>query len=106
MMEHTATITIGLDTPIQYLTPRQLFQMQAEWMGTNSEPLPKNDTRGWYVNSVKELAAILGTSPSTVYRMKKDGLLDDAISQYGKWTMIDVNKVIETFRLSRRNARG
>jgi hypothetical protein len=34
--------------------------------------------------------------------MKAAGLLDDCISQYGRWMMIDVEKVLEKFKLSNR----
>lgn len=95
------TYEIGLDTPIHMLTPRQLFEMQSQWMAERM-PAQKSETKHWYVNSMDELAKILGTSVSTLYRMKSDGLLDDAISQYGKWYVINVDMVIDRFRLSNR----
>ncbi len=108
-MAAVATFEIGLDTPIHLLTPRQLFEMQTEWMenvGRKEPPKPNGENgQRWYVNSIKELAEILGTSESTIYRMKSDGLLDTAISQYGRWMIIDVDKVIEIFRLSNRRKR-
>lgn len=105
-MAAVGTFEIGLDTPIHLLTPRQLFEMQSEWM--SKLPQPKQESRNderWYVNSIGQLAEILGTSESTVYRMKAEGLLDDAISQYGRWMIIDVNKVIDIFKLSNRRKR-
>lgn len=102
-MENVGTFKIGLDTPIHMLTPRQLFEMMGEWQAKTkqSEEKPKRPER-WYVNSVGKLAEILGTSESTVYRMKANGVLDDCISQYGRWMMIDVDKVFEKFKLSNR----
>lgn len=111
-MDKTATLTIGLDTPISLLTPRQLFEMMNEWQATQPKAADETQHRArtekWYARSVAEMAEILGTSPSTVYRMKADGLLDDCISQFGKWMMIDVEKVIEKFKLSnhRKRRRG
>lgn len=99
-MMMTATYEIGLDTPIGMLTPRQLFEMQREWFGDDGREKDSDTPSRWIVNSVEELAEILGTSSSTVYRMKRQGLLNEAISQYGKWMCIDVNKVIDLFRLS------
>lgn len=110
MMEASVTVAINLDTPIHMLTPRQLFAMAQVWQQSNQpesssqQAQPQKQER-WYVNTVKELADILGTSESTVYRMKADGVLDDAISQYGRWMYIDVNKVLEIFRLSNRRKR-
>lgn len=102
-MENVGTFTIGLDTPIHLLTPRQLFEMLGEWQAKTKqvEEKPQKPER-WYANSIGELAEILGTSESTVYRMKANGVLDDCISQYGRWMMIDVNKVFEKFNLSNR----
>ena len=104
-MENVGTYVIGLDTPINLLTPRQLFEMmgdcQAKTNQKQSEETPQRPER-WYVNSIGELAKILGTSESTVYRMKSSGVLDDCISQYGRWMLIDVDKVFEKFKLSNR----
>lgn len=103
-MAEIGTYEIGLDTPIHMLTPRQLFAMQTEWLAAHTPKVEKevSESKGWYVNSMADLAEILGTSQSTVYRMKAEGLLDDAISQYGKWVCIDVNTVLEKFKLSNR----
>lgn len=102
MSATVATYEIGLDTPIHMLTPRQLFSMQADWLRENAPQMAtcKETKDRWYVNSIQELATILGTSKSTVSRMKASGKLDDAISQCGRWMCIDVNKVIEIYRLS------
>ena len=106
-METVGTYTIGLDTPIHMLTPRQLFEMQAEWMSKYQTEQPQSEAKSerWYVNSIEDLAKVLGTSPSTIYRMKREGLLDEAISQCGRWMCINVDKVIEKFRLSNRGKR-
>lgn len=106
-MAAVGTFEIGLDTPIHLLTPRQLFEMQMEWMSKlpKAESTEEAKPKRWYVNSIGELAKILGTSESTVYRMKSDGLLDTAISQFGRWMWIDVDKVLEIFRLSNRKRR-
>lgn len=104
-MENVGTFVIGLDTPINLLTPRQLFEMMSDWQtktGVRREEEKKQRPERWYVNSIGELAKILGTSESTVYRMKASGALDDCISQYGRWMMIDVDKVLEKFKLSNR----
>lgn len=103
----TATIEIGLDTPINLLTPRQFFSLQKDWIEKEAEKIAESKIQSqrpekWYVNKIADLAKILKTSNTTIYRMKADGLLDEAISQYGRWMMIDVNKVLDIFRLSNR----
>jgi hypothetical protein len=102
----TTTTQIGLDSPIGLMTPRQLFQMQEQWLLQRFPNIfnKSEDSSRWFVNSISDLADILGTSKTTLYGMKQQGLLDDAISQYGRWQVIDVNKVIEIFKLSKRNA--
>lgn len=106
IMAYTTTIDIGLDTPIHLLTPRQLFEMQREWLAgfptENNAPTEKR----WLVNSAEELAEILGTSRATIYRMKATGALDGCISQYGRWIVFDVNKVLELHKLSHRKKRN
>lgn len=104
-MAQTATYEIGLDTPIHMLTPRQLFEMQAGWQASHAPAVaPQQECKQdrWFVNKIGDLAEILGTSKSTIHRMKSSGLLDDAISQFGHWMTIDVNKVIDILKLSKR----
>lgn len=102
-MQMVGTYEIGLDTPINMLTPRQLFEMLNEWQGSQpKQETPTDTSKKWYVNSMDELAEILGTSDTTLYRMKSQGLLDECISQFGRWMIIDVNMVVEKFKLSNR----
>lgn len=76
-----------LDTPIAQMTPRQL-------MGV----LNLNTERRRFVSTLKELAEVLGASYTTVWRMSRDGLLGDAVTRYGKWVRIDVDRVLENLR--------
>lgn len=103
MNDAIGTYTIGLDTPIHMLTPRQLFGMMEEWQANSPKMEDKTpQTQKWYAKSMGELAENLGVSEATVYRMKSQGLLDDCISQYGRWVLVDMEKVIEKFKLSNR----
>lgn len=103
-MSAVETYTISLDTPISMLTPRQLFRMLADWQNERKPKEEEKDkaTERWYAHSIPELAEALHTSVSTIYRMKSAGLLDDCISQCGRWMMIDVDAVLEKFKLSNR----
>lgn len=98
---------IGLDTQIFMLTPRQLFEMQAEWLKQHAPEPPQksNGKERWYTNSVEELCGLLGISKGTFYKMKREGVLNDAISQYGHWMVIDVHRVLEKFKLSNKKRR-
>lgn len=107
----TISVDINLDTPIYQLTPRQFFQMQQEFMAMQEpkvedkkEEKPSRADVPKYLNSIDDLAKFLGCSKSTIYNMKSEGVLDDAISQYGRWMVFDVEKIIEKFKLSNRYA--
>lgn len=79
-----------LDTPVRDLTAGQLMDM----MGGMRKP--------WMVHSLKELAAAIDASYTTVWRMKKSGIIDPAISQFGRWCIIDVWQVLDILRLAKR----
>lgn len=105
----TISVDINLDTPIYQLTPRQLFQMQQEYMAMQEPKVEKKKEEvkagvPKYLNSIDDLAKFLGCSKSTIYNMKSEGVLDDAISQYGRWMVFDVEKIIEKFKLSNKYA--
>ena len=51
MSQQVGTYTIGLDTPIHLLTPRQLFEMQKEWMSSEHPQAETGTPRKWYVYS-------------------------------------------------------
>lgn len=87
-------MTDPFDLPLSDMTAGQLMGI------IGSAP------KRWVVNSYDELASILGTSRSTIYRMRAEGLLDEAVSQYGKWIVIDVSVVLDKFRLSNRFKTG
>lgn len=100
------SIEITLDTPIYHLTPRQLFDMQKEYMAMQEkEEKPKPEQTPRYINNVEELAKVLGTSKSTIWKMKSEGLLDGAYSQHGKWIVFDTEKIIEKFRVTNKSKR-
>ena len=105
----TISVDINLDTPIYQLTPRQLFQMQQEYMAMQEPKVEKKKEEvkagvPKYLNAIDDLAKFLGCSKSTIYNMKSEGVLDDAISQYGRWMVFDVEKIIEKFKLSNKYA--
>ncbi len=51
-----------------------------------------------YEYGLKGLARILGCSRSTASKIKKSGILDDAISQNGNIIVIDIQKALELFK--------
>lgn len=106
MISNIITQNITLDTPIMMLTPRQLFDMQREWMANNATESEKAEPpKARYAKTMDELAEALGTSVATCYRMKASGILDEAISQFGRWSIVDIDKAIELMRISNRRGR-
>lgn len=98
----TTNFEIGLDTPVAMLTIGQLLEIQRQFIEEQVASMTSNKTEGnelpKYVNSMTELAEILGCSVSTLYRMKADGKFDGCISQCGKWQMIDVPAILEKYK--------
>ena len=108
MLEHYSsadmeTITIGLDTPIAALTPRQLFAMIDEWLGEKTKPAEQSTVKDEkrLAKGERELAKALGISPTTVYKLKKDGTLDGTYSQLGNTSIYDINEVLEVTKKSK-----
>lgn len=102
----TISVDINLDTPIYQLTPRQLFEMQKEYMAlVEPKEEPKSSEYPRYINNVEELAKFLGTSKSYIYKMKSEGLLDGTFSQHGKWIVFDVDAIIEKFKENPKRCR-
>lgn len=67
-----------------------------------AEEIPKDDYPGipTLVTGIKELARVLGISPSTIVRLKASGEIDDCIFQSGKTVIFDTHKVLDKLRLS------
>jgi DNA-binding XRE family transcriptional regulator len=88
-----------LDTPLGAVTARQLLQMIEHHFADyfkQQEPT-KNDKR--YVSTYTELAKVLGVSRSTIYRLDKEHLLDEAITYVrGGIKVIDIEKAVDIWQ--------
>ena len=47
------------------------------------------------------LASLLGCSDTTAWRIKKSGVIDSAIHQYGKTMMFETQKVLDIMKKTR-----
>lgn len=54
-----------------------------------------------WANSLKELAEVLHVHPSTIQRWKKQGMLDEALYQYGHTVQADIDKARELMKVSK-----
>ena len=67
---------------------------------TESTPNKKN-----LVYGLSGLSDLLGCSPSTAYRIKKSGIINEALHQVGKVIVIDADLVLELLKISKRKIR-
>ena len=88
-----------------------LFQMTGEeFLQLNElarhDAAPAAEPQKTYAHGIGELAGVLGCSESTIYSLKKQGALDDAIvSNIGRKILFDVGKARALADEYQKNAR-
>lgn len=91
-MDSKTTITSLLAKPIWQMTGEEFLQLN----GLNKEGVAQDSERKenvQYAYGISELSQKIGCCQSTVYALKKDGVLDEAIvSQIGRRIIFDVDK--------------
>lgn len=65
-----------------------------------SEAKPKN-----LVHGIKGIADIFGCSIPTANRIKKSGIIDNAISQHERTIVVDVDKALQLVAESKKNGK-
>lgn len=98
---------------INFLLEKPLWQMSGEefcqltrYANSCNEEAPTKKERV-YARGVQELANQLGCCQSTIYSMKKEGVLDKAIvSRIGKKIIFDVEKAQELAINFKRDGHG
>lgn len=97
-----------LEKPLWQMTGEEFLQLNELTRG-GSNPQQENNETKVYAHGINELASKLGCCQSTVYSLKKLGILDDAIvSQIGKRIVFDVHKardLADEYQKSQREAR-
>ena len=97
-----------LDKPLWQMTGEEFLQLN-EMTRNNSSHSKEDSAPKLYAHGINELASKLGCCQSTVYSLKKLGILDSAIvSQIGKRIVFDVNKariLADEYQKSQREAR-
>ncbi len=84
-----------LEKPLWQMTGEEFLQLNELTRGSLN-PTTENNEPKLYAHGVNELATMLGCCQSTVYALKKIGVLDKAIvSQIGKRIIFDVHKARE-----------
>ena len=97
-----------LEKPIWQMTGEEFLQLNELTRSSSNSQQEKNETKV-YAHGINELAYMLGCCQSTVYSLKKLGILDDAIvSQIGKRIIFDVHKarvLADEYQKSQRDSR-
>ena len=66
-----------------------------------ANPAPPAEEVPKYVYGLGGLASLLGCSDTTAWRIKKSGIIDSAIHQYGKTMMFETQKVLDIMKKTR-----
>ena len=97
-----------LGKPLWQMTGEEFLQLNELTRSSSNSQQENNETKV-YAHGINELASKLGCCQSTVYALKKLGILDNAIvSQIGKRIVFDVHKARELadeYQKSQREAR-
>lgn len=75
-------------------SPKQSIDNQT----STSNPTATGALENKYVYGIRGIANLLDCSISTANRIKKTGVLDDAIIQRGRTIMVDVEKALELLK--------
>lgn len=67
---------------------------------TEAETKPKN-----LVHGIKGIAEIFGCSIPTANRIKKSGVIDDAISQHNRTIVVDADKALKLVAEAKKNGK-
>lgn len=97
-----------LQTPVWKMTGEQLAFLMSNLSlltdkSTNqkeAEAKPKNRVFG-----IKGIASIFGCSVPTANRIKRSGIIDDAISQHKRTIVVDVDKALELAAKAKKNGK-
>jgi len=97
-----------LEKPLWQMTGEEFLQLNELTRSSSNSQQENNETKV-YAHGINELATKLGCCQSTVYSLKKLGILDSAIvSQIGKRIVFDVHRARELadeYQKSQREAR-
>lgn len=90
METKTKRISTLLDQPIWQLTGREFCEL-AQFAAGQKNETTRTDRQ--YIIGVRELAHYLGCCEATIYALKREGILDEAVvSQIGKRIVFDGEK--------------
>ncbi len=92
-----------LDKPIWQMTGEQFISLlknntESESGEISSQKSSENNQKKTYVYGIRGIANLINRSISTANRIKKSGILDDAIIQHGRTIMVDSEKALQLLK--------
>ena len=96
-----------MDMPLVYMTGAQFLELSS-MAGRNPEPpSAERDTTAIpkYVHGIKGIAELFGCSAATASRIKKDGVIKEAITQFKRTIVVDTEKALELMK-ERKGTKG
>ena len=100
------SLPIGLMTGAQFLTLmaeayRNRFEREPQVAST-----PNVEEDGHYAYGIPGICEVFGCSKSTAQRLKKSGIIEDAIIQTGRTIIIDRQKALDLVKENSENKKG
>ncbi len=90
-----------LNKPIWQMTGQEFLSLINKEDEKNEQLSESNSTvtsTDKYVYGIRGIANLMNCSIATANRVKKSGILDDAIIQYGRTIMVEVDKALELLK--------
>lgn len=85
----------NLDVPIWQLTPRQLFELQQQWLENFQKVSKKEEAKPVKVwVTLDEASSYLNRAKSTLYKYITDWQAQGAVSKVGGITLVNLEKII------------
>lgn len=86
-------VTVDPQTRIIDLTVGELMELLGGEQHSIKRETPKEEKR--FVYGIAGIAQLLNCSKATASRIKKNGIIDPAISQFGRKIMVDAELALE-----------
>lgn len=90
---------------IMSMAPDEFFQRLKECLAEaafSPEQVEGVEVKKHYVYGLQGICDLLGCSLSTAMRIKRSGVINAAISQYGKVIVVDADLALELMKINKR----
>ena len=100
------SLPIGLMTGAQFLTLMAEAYRNRQENESESIPVTNTEDDSRYAYGIPGICEIFGCSKPTAQRIKRSGVIKDAITQYGRTIVIDRQKALELAREADNKRKG